>query len=118
MLRSVQVGGDEEALVLCEELRSPLGTERIGGVNEAICDGTAVGQKERADFVLTVSCFDSRAGGEPISCAAFDCPGVPANRVSNHETFIGVAVQILAICEEVIGAKVFNQALGTDGFDA
>src|SRR5258707_9722276 len=118
MLGSAHVGGYEEPLVLGEDLRSPVAIEGIGGIYKAIGDRTAAGQEERAGLVLAIACFDSRAGGKPITGATFNCPGVPANRVSNHETFICISVQVLAICKEVVWTEVFNKALGTDGFDA
>ena len=116
MLGSAHVGRYEESLVLGEELRSPVAIEGIGGIYEAIGDRTATGQEERAGLILAIACFDSRAGGKPITCATFNCPGVPANRVSNHETFICISIEVLAICKEVIRTKIFSQALGTDSF--
>ena len=92
MLGPAHVGGYKETLVLCEELRSPVAIEGIGGIYEPICDRTAAGQEERAGLVLAIACFDSRAGGKPITGATFNCPGVPANRISNHETFVGISV--------------------------
>ena len=41
MLRSIQVRGDEEPLVLSEQLRSPLGIDRIRCIDEAVRDRTA-----------------------------------------------------------------------------
>src|SRR5260370_37920592 len=108
MLGPAHVGGNEEPLILGEELRSPLVIDGIGGIYKAICDRTAAGQEERADLVLAIACFDSRAGGKPITGATFNSPGVPANRVSNHETFICVSVEVLVICKEVIRTKIFN----------
>ncbi len=88
MLRPAHIGGYEEPLVLGEELRSPVAIEGIGGIHKAICGRTAAGQEKRANLVLAIACFDSRAGGKPITGATFNRPGVPADRVSNHETFI------------------------------
>ena len=45
MLGPAQVGGNEESLILREELGSPLGTEGIGGIDETICDGAAARQE-------------------------------------------------------------------------
>ncbi len=108
MLGPAHVGGNEEPLILGEELRSPLVIDGIGGIYKAICDRTAAGQKERACFVLAIACFDSRAGGKPVAGATFNCPGVPANRASNHKTFICISVEVLTVCKEVIWTKVFN----------
>lgn len=108
MLGSAHVGGNEEPLVLGEELRSPLGVEGVGGIHKSIRDRTAAGQEERAGFVLAITCLDSRAGRKPIAGTAFNCPGVPANRVSNHEAFICVSVEVLAVRKEVIRTKVFG----------
>src|SRR5437016_13708109 len=103
MLGSAHVGGDEEPLVLGEELRSPLGVEGVGGIHKSVRDRTAAGQKERAGFVLAIACLDSRAGRDPITGTAFNCPGVPANCVPDHEAFICISVEVLAVCKEVIG---------------
>src|SRR6266478_3110502 len=113
MLGPAYIGGDEEPLVLGEELSSPVAIEGIGGIYKAISGRTAAGQEKRANLVLAIACFDSSACGKPITGATFNRPGVPANRVSNHETFIGIAVEVLAVCEEVIRTEVFNQAFGT-----
>lgn len=62
MLGSAHVGGDEEPLVLGEDLRSPLGVEGVGGIHKSVRDRTAAGEKERAGFVLAIARFDSGAG--------------------------------------------------------
>ena len=108
MLGPAQVGGNEESLILREELGTPLGTEGIGGIDKTICGGAAAGQEERADLVLTIPGFDSRTSRKPVAGAAFNCPRISANRVPNHETFVCIAVQILAIGKEVIWTEIFG----------
>src|SRR5258705_3806334 len=111
MLGPAHIRGYEEPLVLGEELRSPVAIEGIGGIHKAICDRTATGQEKRAGFVLAITCFDSRTGGKPITGTTFNRPGVSANRVSNHETFICISVEVLAICKEVQPTEVCSKAL-------
>src|SRR5260370_42452862 len=118
VLRSAHVRGYEKSFVLGEELGLPVAIEGVGGIHEAVRDRTAAGQKAVRDLVLPIASLDACAGGEPIAGAAFNGPSVPANCVSNQEAFVGVSVEVLAVCEEMIWTEVFSEAMRTDGFDA
>lgn len=108
MLRSAHIGGYEKSFVLSEELGLPVGIEGVRSIHETLRDRPAAGEEERADFVLAIACFDSGAVGKPITGAAFNRAGVSADGVSNHETFIGISVEVLAVCKEMIWTEVFE----------
>ena len=106
MVGARQVGGDEEALVLGEELGLPVGGDGVGGVEEAVGDGAAAGEEEGASFVLAVAGLDVAAGGEPVAGTGFDGAGVSTDGVAEQEAFVGVGVEVLVVDEEVGSAEV------------
>ena len=95
-----------------------MGIEGVRSIHEAVRHRPAAGQEKRADFLLAIAHFDSRAGGDPIAGAALNRAGISADVASNQETIIGISVELLTVCKEMIWIEVFEQTWETNRFDA
>src|SRR6202051_3252488 len=85
-----EVGGDEEALVLGEELGLPVAADAVGGGEEAVGDGAAAGEEEGSALVLAVAGLDASAGGEPVAGVGLDGAAVAADGVAGQKALVGV----------------------------
>ncbi len=117
-MRAGHVGRDKKPFILGEDLGRPLFAESERSIYEAVCNCGAAGQKERPTFVLAVARFKACAGGEPVTCTAFDGAGVATDSVSNQKTLVCISIQILTIDEEMASAVIMRKTLGTYCFDA
>ena len=116
MLGAGHVGRDKKPLVLGEDLGRPFFVKSERSIDEAICNCGPAWQKECSTFVLAIAGFDACAGGEPVTCTAFDGTGVATDSISNKETFVCISIQILTIDEEMVSAVIMRETLGTYSF--
>ena len=102
VLGSTHERGDEESLILGEDLHLPVTVEGIGSIHKSVCDCASTRQEQSTAFVLAIARLDSCAVRKPVTAAALDSTAVPTDGVSYEETFIRISVQILIVDEEVL----------------